>query len=506
MATLVTFGDRMLTTAGRASWLKRPSVPMAMFGRDGIALAPDGTIQSYLGLYESQPWVATAVNKLNRGIMDLPLRLYREVTADGEIEPVHRHAVLDLIKHPWERGSAAQLKQKMSFPALIHGNSVLGKARPDANAAPDEFVPLDWRFLIPWSLDDGEIFFWESTQPNRKQFWAPEDVVHCAFEAGNGDLGVSPLKQLGVTLRTETNAQSYQSSSFEKGVRPSGALVTPPDKPLGREDRQQLRAEIRNMDQGEFFLLSGGMDWKPFSHTAVEAELIEQRRLNREEVAAVYDVDPPLIGILDHATYSNVAEMHNRFYRATLRPWLTLITDTLNAQLIAMEPAWRDQRIFLAFDLSEVLRSDTPEEITAIATAIGTGVMTPNEGRNRLRARKSPNPAADELYLPSNNLTPMGEKPPEPPAPPPPPEPSGGTNGDTPVDEDETAKRHIDRAKRLIGTKMGAGEHWDKARFVRELYQDAPGVDGFALAALLEQAITESDGDPAEFRRKSALI
>ena len=95
MATLVTYGDRLITRAGRASWLKRPSVPLAMFGRDGLALAPDGRIESFLGIYETQPWVAAAVNKLNRGIMDLPLRLYRQVTDDGEVEPVHSHPVLD---------------------------------------------------------------------------------------------------------------------------------------------------------------------------------------------------------------------------------------------------------------------------------------------------------------------------------------------------------------------------------------------------------------------------
>jgi hypothetical protein len=83
------------------------------------------------------------------------------------------------------------LKQKMSFPALIHGNSVLGKVRPEPNAAPTGFVPLDWRFMTAWTLDDGEVYFWETTQPNRQQFWAPEDVMHFAFEAGNGDMGVS---------------------------------------------------------------------------------------------------------------------------------------------------------------------------------------------------------------------------------------------------------------------------------------------------------------------------
>lgn len=505
MATLVTYGDRLLTSAGRPSWLTRPSVPLPMFGRDGLAIAPDGRIESFLGLYESQPWIAAAVNKLNRGIMDLPIRLYREVTDDGEVEPVHRHPVMDLILHPWERASAAHFKQKMSFPALIHGNAVLGKVSDEPLGTPTGFVPLDWRFLIPWCMDDGEVLFWETTQPNRKQFWARGEVVHLAFEAGNGDLGVSPLKQLGTTIRTEDNAQRYQAASFEKGVRPSGALKT--EKDLTPDQRAKLRAEIQTAAQGadmnSFFLLSNGMDWVPFSHTAVEAELIEQRKLNREEAAAVYDVDPPLIGILDHATYSNVAEMHNRFYRATLRPWLTLIADTLTAQVINAEPAWADQGLFLAFDLSEVLRSDTPEEIAAVVTAINGSVMSPNEGRNRLRMRRDSNPAADKLYMAANNMQPLGEKP-DPPAPPD--EPTPPQNGNEPADAENVAKRHVERAKHLIATKMGAGEQWNAERFVRELYQDAPGINGFALAARLEQAITAADGNPSDFRRISAEI
>jgi HK97 family phage portal protein len=503
MAVLVTYGDRLLTTTGRASWLKRPSVPLAQFGRGNIPLSGSGTMLSFLAAYESQPWIAAAVNKLNRGIMDLPLRLYREVTDDGEIEPVYRHPVLDLVTRPWTRGSASDLKQKMSHPALIHGNSVLGKVRAEANGPPVAFVPLDWRFLTAYTLDDGEVFFWETTQPNRQQFWAPEDVIHFAFEAGNGDMGVSPLKQLARTVSMEDASQRYQAGSFANGIRPSGALVMPEGVKMGEEALERLRSKLQAQKGGVdqtalMMLLEGGLDWKPFSHTAVEAELIEQRKLNREEAAAVYDVDPPLIGILDHATYSNVSEMHNRFYRATLRPWLTLLTDTLNAQLVAMEPAWRDERVFLAFDLSDVLRSDTPEEITAVGTAIGTGVMTPNEGRNRLRMRKSDNPAADELYMPSNNLTVMGAPTEPDTAPEPPPIEA--------EDEESVAKRHVDRAKRLIQTKMGAGEPWDKARFVRELYEDAPGVDGFAVAAHLEQAIQDADGSPSAFRRLSDAI
>jgi HK97 family phage portal protein len=501
MATLVTYGDRLLTSTGRESWLKRPSVPLALFPQGSVALLSGDQVAlvSYQNIYEQHHAVAAAVNKLNRQIIRLPLRVFRQVTADGEAEPVHQHELVDLLKRPWKRASPATLKQKLTFPALVHGNSLLGKVRDEPNAPPTGLLPLDWRFMKPWMYDDGEVFFWETSQSGRPQFFAPEDIVHVAFEAGNGDLGISPLKQLDTTLRIDANAQGYQASSFEKGVRPSGALVTPPDKDLTPEQRARLREEITNLGQNSFFLLSGGMDWKPFSHTAVEAELINQRLLSRVEVASVYDVDPPLLGYLEHATYSNIGEMHKMLYGVTLGPWLSLIAETLNAQLIDPEPAWAEEGLFVAFDLSEVLRSDTPEEIAAIVQAIGGGVMAPNEGRGKLRMRKYPDPAADKLYMPTNNLSPIGETPePTEPAPPAP--------ETVPEDAEDVAKRHLDRAKRQIGTKMGAGEVWDRARWIREVMDDDSTVDGFALAARLEQAISDSDGNPAEFKRLSQSI
>jgi HK97 family phage portal protein len=467
-----------------------PQGSVAILSGDQVALV------SYQNLYEQHHSVAAAVNKLNRQIIRLPLRVFRQVTDDGEAEPVHTHPLVDLLKKPWRRASPATLKQKLTFPALVHGNSLLGKVRPEPDAPPNGLVALDWRFMKPWMWDDGEVFFWETSQTGRPQFFAPEDVIHVAFEAGNGDLGVSPLKQLETTLRVDANAQAYQASSFEKGVRPSGALVTPPDKTLGPEERAKLRQEITNLGNNSFFLLSGGMDWKPFSHTAVEAELIQQRLLSRVEVASVYDVDPPLLGYLEHATYSNIGEMHKMLYGVTLGPWLSLIAETLNAQLIDPEPAWADERLFVAFDLSEVLRSDTPEEIAAIVQAIGGGVMTINEGRGKLRARRYPGEAADRLYLPTNNLSPIDE-PPETPEP---------VDQPAPMDESEIQKRHLERAKRQIGTKIGAGGQWDKARWIRELHDDAPGVDGFALAEQLEQAASESDGNTSDFRRLADLI
>jgi HK97 family phage portal protein len=478
VTTIVTHGDRLLTPAGRESWLKRPGVPFASFGQGQLAM--DGRVVSYQQLYEQQPWVAVVVNKISRQIVRLPWGVFRE--RDGEAEPLTDHPLTRVLGKPWSRASASTLKQKLAFPVLVHGNGVVAKVRPGPGATPTGLRPLDWRGLSPLLLDGEILIGWEYRELGETVVFDVHDVIHLAWEGGAGALGVSPLRQLGVTLRTEDNAQRYQSSSFENGVRPSGALVLPGDVDLDADERAELREEIRAMHGGpdrnaKMALLSGGMDWKPFSHTAVEAELIEQRKLNREEVAAVYDIDPPMIGILDHATYSNVGEMHRMLYGPTLGPWLRLICDDLKAQLIETEPAWADDGLFVAFDLTEVLKANTAEEMQAVTSGIGSGVLTPNEGRQRFGLRRSASEAADDLYMPVNNLSPLGSTP-EPPTlritqqPDPDPDPDSG----------KALLDHIERWKQIAASHAGAGRPFDRDRFISELKADVPIADAERVA------------------------
>ena len=66
--------------------------------------------------------------------------------------------------------------------------------------------------------------------------------------------------------------------------------------------------------------------------------MVETRRLTREECAAAYDVPPPVVGILDRATFSNITEQHIMLYQDTFGPWLTMIEETPQTQLIDPEP------------------------------------------------------------------------------------------------------------------------------------------------------------------------
>jgi len=498
MPVLETSGGKLVTIGGRASWLSRPSTPLGALGSmgSGVVTLSGGAPVSFAQLYRTQPWVAANVNKLSRQIARLPLRVYK-LGSQSDREEVTSGRLVDLLRNPWERGSSVSIKQALSFPTVLHGNSLVAKMRRSSGAPPTSFLPLDWRFLIPHLDDRGGIIFWETVQTGKPLFLDPADVVHVAWMAPDGDLGVSPLQQLGTTIRLEDAAQRYATSSFDNAARPAGALVYDKDTQVKPEEREELRAQIEQTHGGvenafKLLLLGGGLDWKPFSQTAKEAQLTDSRKLNREEVAAVYDIPPPLIGILDNATFSNVTEQHKMLFTTILGPWLTLVQEALQAQLIDPEPAFAGH--FVEFDLNEQLKGDPEKRIPAITKAIESGLYTINEARRMENLPPVNHPHANVPLIPGNNLVPLGSE-------------GSGDGGDGGGKDDGGAvAAAIGRARDRTLTRAGAGAEdlFDRPRFERELTADLGASEAesvYALASILENGINQAAGEPDRLKQ-----
>lgn len=433
-------GDRMLTMGGRPTWLARPSVPVGLFsGRSGAVRLVDGKPISYERIYRTQPWVAAAVNLLVRQISRLPLKSYR-MQADGQRTRLRSpHPVVALL----ESGAPTRLKQQVALGLLVQGNAVFWKGRRPTGAPPAALRHLDWRLLEPQlTRDETHILFWRWTGDSElgiPEFLGPEDVVHFKWEAPDGPIGISPLEQLGVTIRGEEAAQRYQQNTLGNGGNPRVAVTMAPEVRADDANTKLFMAMLAEEyagpeNAGKPWVLGGGVqDVKTLTQTAVEAELIEQRKVARTEVAAVYQAPPPLIGDLEHATYSNIEELHRILYVTTLGPPLTLIAETLRADVILHVPAWRN--IFCEFDLAEVLKGDMKERLEAYQLAIRNGIKTVNEVRQLENDPKFTDvPAADAPLVQANNMRRLEDL--DKPAPAPPAAPPGPGNAPDP-DPDE---------------------------------------------------------------------
>ena len=363
-----------------------------------------GASKAYETVYREQVWVAVAVNKLARSIARLPLKSYRLDLDTGDRSQIRDHPVPVLLRSPWPRASAFDLKANIAGNLFLYGNALLAKWRPSRGAAPGELWPVPWRFVQPQYDDAGNVLAYVFQGANRRIVFLPDDVVHFRFWSPAG-VGISPLEPLRRTLALEDAGQRYAISSFANAARPAGAFTTP--NALRKEKREELETALAAIYAGpdnafKTLLLDAGLSWQPFAHTSQEAETIEHRKLNREEVAAAFDIPPPMIGILDRATFSNIDEQHRMLYQDTLAPPLAMIEETFEAQLIDPELVYGGN-VFVEFDLAGVLQLGLKDRAEGYTKMLSSGVRTPNELR-RLENLPPVDGSADDPTHPANQV------------------------------------------------------------------------------------------------------
>ncbi|WP_217913226.1 phage portal protein [Miltoncostaea marina] len=409
-------GDPVELAPGRGD-LRGSSTPLeewfGSLGARGAVRLVGGKTVSYARLFAEQPWIGAAVMRMLTWAVRVPLKAYRRDGDDRRRLRPDDHPLAAALLTPWERAGQAQLVQAFLGPVLVHGNAVVGVDEGRSGAL--RFDAFDWRTLAPIKAGARQIAGWTVREDGDEREVSADHSIHVSWWSPLGPTGVSPLRQLGTTVRIEDAAQRWARATFENGARPPSAVQA--DKEflgLDPTERQQLLAQLRaDLDTiyagpenaGRPALLPPGLEWNSVGHTAVEAELIDQRKVNREEVAAVYQIPPPMMGILDRATYSNITTMREMAYTDALGPPLVLIEQAITAQLV--RNLLREPDIFVEFDFGVVLRGDRLKEIQALREGIASAIYTPNEARGALNMAASDEEGMDAFYLPTNNLQPV---------------------------------------------------------------------------------------------------
>lgn len=371
---------------------------------------------SFAHIFASQPMIGAAVNWLMRQSRRVPLYTYRRVEGDSVMKLTPKeHPLADAIANPTERLSQVQLVNRLLGSYLVHGNSVAPVEQGARNKI--QLMPADWRFSIPIMPWRGAISGWiiDSDQPGASEHPKGADtVLHIADYSPLGPFGISPLQQLGITIAIEDAAKRHQRSLLANGVRSPQAIKTSDDRffSLDPAERATLMANFReDIDEimagpenaGRPWLLPPGLDVTPIGQNAQEAQLIEQRVVNRTEAIGIYGLTPASQGVIERG-----AELEQQRQAAVvegLAPCLILIESCINAQIATGLLAEED--VFTQFDFTAILRGAMLHEIEALRNAVASALMTPNEGRDRLQLQRSNEPAMDSWYLPRNNLIPV---------------------------------------------------------------------------------------------------
>jgi len=292
-------------------------------------------------------------------------------------------------------------------------------------------------------------------------------------------------------LAEEQAMGDYREHFWQNAARISGIIERPLDAAEWSETAQKrFAAEWEALytggpNSGKTPVLQDGMTWKEASFNAQESEYLGGRKLTREECARAYHIPLPMVGILDHATFSNIKEQHKNLYQDALGPWLAMIEQDIELQLLPEFPD--SEGVYCEFNIAEKLQGSFEEQVAALQSAVGAPYMSRNEARARMNLPSIED--GDEIVTPLNVLV-GGQASPRDSAPPKSVPQLKAAEGDIDPTQPRLRARHVEQWTRVMAATFrrqreavlskvpkkavtpGIDDVWDAERWDAELGAD----------------------------------
>lgn len=388
-----------VVSQGTVQGLQRAAIPT----RNRLNMSPFVAME-YFELWRTQPSVRRAVSFLARNIAQLAVHTY-ERKGDTDRKRVSDHPLAKLMARPNPWTTPYRFLNTLIHDFAIYDNAYWWKVKTPTGWS---LVHLPAPLMTPvgenWLTPDA----WEFQGQRQKRIIPADEVVYFRGYGGIWDAGVSPLESLRQTLREEYAASKMREGVLDNGARISGFLEKPAGPPAWTDEIrtrfklqwQQQYAGHAASSAGGTPLLEDGVTFKAAGQTAQDLQYIESRKLTDEEVTRAYFIPPPMVGILDKASFSNITEQHKMLYQDCLGPPLKMVEDEIDLQLLPDFEPVNPGKFYVEFNLMEKLTGNVEQRDASITTSVGGPWRTINEGRTL--ANLPPVDGGDELLRPLN--------------------------------------------------------------------------------------------------------
>ncbi|MFL2002023.1 phage portal protein [Microbacterium sp. A1-JK] len=365
----------------------------------------DDLSEDYASLYRKQPAVRTVVDFLARNVAQLSLQTFERV-GDTDRRRLTDHPLAQMLRTPNPYTTSYRLIRDLISDRGIYDRALWVKVFQDGR---NMLVRVPPRL---WTIDENDNWL-RPTQfiikGNRGEATLSADrvVYFRGYNPEDERYGLSPIESLRRILSEEYAAGQMREQVLRNGARVSGYIERPAGADWSQANRDRFRAGWRAQYSGQSAsegggtpILEDGMKFVSASQTAADLQYIEARKLSREEAAAAYFIPPPMVGILDHATFGNITEQHKMLYQDTLGPILQDIQQEIELQVL---PDFDNtERVYVEFNMMEKLRGSFEEQAAQLQTSVGAPFLTRNEARGR--ANLPSVEGGDELVVPLNVL------------------------------------------------------------------------------------------------------
>jgi HK97 family phage portal protein len=350
--------------------------------------------------------VYSCVRILSEAVAGLPLHVYCYDDKGGKVKAIEHPLYRLLHDEPNPEMTSFVFRETLMGHLLLWGNAyaqIIRNGKGEVLALyplmPDKMtVDRDTKGQLFYSYEK------ESTQGGGESVrLSPRDVLHIPGLGFDGLVGYSPIAMAKNAVGLAIATEEYGAKFFANGAAPGGVL----EHPGTIKDPQKVKESWNTAYQGsanshKVAVLEEGMKYQPIGISPEQAQFLETRKFQINEIARIFRVPPHMVGDLEKSSFSNIEQQSLEFVKYTLDPWVVRWEQGMIRALLS---ANEKPKTFIRFNVDGLLRGDYQSRMNGYAVARQNGWMNANDIRELENLDQIPEELGGDLYLVNGNMT-----------------------------------------------------------------------------------------------------
>ncbi len=360
--------------------------------------------------------VYSCVRILSETVAGLPLHVYKYNDNDGSVsyrntEKNLSHPLYKLLHdEPNPEMTSFAFRETLMSHLLLWGNAyaqIIRNARGEVLA----LYPLMPNKMTVDRDSSGRLFYLyqRSTEDtpllgkDSQVYLNTSDVLHIPGLGFDGLVGYSPIAMAKNAVGLAIATEEYGAKFFANGAAPGGVL----EHPGTIKDPQRIKESWNAAYQGSanahrVAVLEEGMKYQSIGISPEQAQFLETRKFQINEIARIFRVPPHMLADLEKSSFSNIEQQSLEFVKYTLDPWVVRWEQSMCRALLSPS---EKPKVFIKFNVDGLLRGDYQSRMNGYATARQNGWMSANDIRELENLDRIPAELGGDLYLINGAMT-----------------------------------------------------------------------------------------------------
>ena len=356
--------------------------------------------------------VYSCVRILAEAIAGLPLHIYKYNEDGGKEKAIDHPLYLLLHDEPNPEMSSFVFRETLMTHLLLWGNAYAQIIR-NGKGEVIALYPLMPNKMTVDRDENGQLYYTYQraneeahTMEGSSVILKPYDVLHIPGLGFDGLVGYSPIAMAKNAIGMAIACEEFGAKFFANGAAPSGVLEHPGTIKDPSKVRDAWQSQFGgSSNSGKVAVLEEGMKYTPISISPEQAQFLETRKFQINEIARIFRVPPHMVGDLEKSSFSNIEQQSLEFVKYTLDPWVLRWEQSMARALFTID---EKKEYFIKFNLEGLLRGDYQSRMNGYSIARQNGWMSANDIRELENLDRIPAELGGDLYLINGNMLPLG--------------------------------------------------------------------------------------------------